>query len=48
MRFAGQDLLKPMNDIMNDKVEVLKYYKFKKIIDFKKNNSLKMLEDMTF
>lgn len=37
-----------MNDMMNDKVEVLKYYKFKKISHFKKNNSLKMLGDMTF
>lgn len=37
-----------MNDMMNDRVEVLKYYKFKKIIDFKKNNSLKMVYDLTF
>lgn len=48
MRDIDQNILKPMNDIMNDKVEILKYYKFKKIVEFKQNSSLKDVGDITF
>jgi len=48
MRDIDKNILKPMNDTMNDKVEILKYYKFKKIVEFKQNPSLKDYGDMTF